>query len=293
MVENVSKSFATVVVNTVTDPAVLLSTGGSMVISEDSPIAAAINLSTVLISASVRAVNELQKEGFPINTYDSLDFMFANKGGSQITAGGIKTLASIDASRIIDFSRPETLFNFGAMAGSALANLSRGFSFYTEKEGTLKKCLDITGITAPALIYTFANPEAPEVLVAGYATSALMAIDRSLKDNQSRLPELVMAGTLCTSALMSSDPYVITASALWSAGFISQDMLRSNGGVFEGVENIARKVRGGFSGAAESLKNISADYMLYALNSCVEPGYAAHPEIPQVLMKIDDTIELS
>ena len=238
MAEDTSKSLTSVAINTLSDPVVLLSTGGSVFIAVDSPIAGAINLTTVFLSGSVRAVNELKKEGYEINTPEALAFLFESKGGSQITAGGIKMGAALDAARIIDVSQPQSFLNFGGLVGSGLANLSRGFSFNTAKGSALNKTLDITGITAPAVFYSFASPEAPEVLIAGYAASSLLAIDRSLRadaDYIVRQPELMMAGTLLASAAMSSDPNVIFASVLWGAGYVSQDMLKKHGGVVEGV----------------------------------------------------------
>ncbi len=278
MAQEKLQSVSKVVINTATDPAVLLSTGGSIVIAEQSPIAAGINFSTSLICASVRAVSELKKQHVDVPTPESLDIIFESKGGSQITAGGIKMAAAADAARIIDFSRPETFFNFGAMAGTGIANLSRGFSFSTEQGSTLNKCLDITGIAAPALVYTFSNPEAPEILAAGYATSAFLAADRSLRENANyalKQPELIMCATLWTSAAMSSDPYVMAGSALWGAGYLSQDMLRKHGGVAEGIENLAQDVKHGLTDAADGMKSSCMDFLLYALNTCTDHQHVA------------------
>ncbi|MGH1375008.1 MAG: hypothetical protein ACRBCK_01560 [Alphaproteobacteria bacterium] len=284
-------SFSKVAVNTITDPAVLLSTGGSIVVAEQSPIAASINFSTSILCASVRAVNEIKKQNVTVPTPRSLDLIFESKGGSQITASGIKMCAAADAARIIDFARPETFFNFGAMVGTSIANFSRGFSFSTRPDSTLHKCLDVTGIGVPALVYSFSNPEAPELLVAGYAASTLLAVDRSVRENANyalRQPEMLMCATLWTSAATSTDPYIIAGSTLWGAGYLSQDMLRKHGGVAEGMEDFAENVKEGLSGATNDLRHSCVDFLLYALNTCTDyKEISLDPENPYIKTDIE------
>jgi hypothetical protein len=281
-----AKSITTAFMNTVSDPAVLLSTGGSIIISEQSPVAAGINMATVLLAGSVRAVNELNKQGYQINTPAKLSFLFESKGGSQITAGGIKMLAAVDAARSIDITRPETFFNCGVMAGSGLSNLARGISFNTEKGSTNHKILDMAGITIPAIIYSFSNPEVPEILLTGYAASSLMAIDRSLRphaDYALKEPELLMCGTLIASASLSSDPYITAGSILWGAGYATQDMLKKHGGVVESFSYIKENL----SSASREIKNSMLDKCLLALNFCTHQQIP-DPDCPQVVHELPE-----
>ena len=105
--EDNPRSLTKVVMNTVSDPAVLLTTGGSITLADQSPIAAAINLTTVFVSGSVRAVSELKNEGYEIHTSKLWIFSLTVREGHKLLQGVLKWARLLMQPELLIFPDPK------------------------------------------------------------------------------------------------------------------------------------------------------------------------------------------
>lgn len=258
------KKLVTATVNSATDPAVLMTMGGSVYIMNDSPEAAAINSLTAVMAFAVRGVNELNKAGVEINTPKYMDIVLKNPGGSQIVAGLIKLGAAGSAIPDINPAEPESAFPAAAMAGFGSANLSRGAAFRFEKGSAIKQTLDCAGTLIPSAVYFFSNPDAPTAVDAGFIGGMASSLALTIQNKQAHgfiQPNLILGTTLLTSAMYTNEPLVAAGSVLWGLGYMSQDMLKKQGGVAEVFVNATDQAR-------EAIKN-SGDAAYCDVRYCI------------------------
>jgi hypothetical protein len=238
------------IVNTLTDPSVILGIGTTLLMSGLGLPTLLINSAIVGLSALTRLGTELVHQGYGQSLPKSVQSYLQNKGAalqtrgtSFIAAAGAGVMYN-DMADVAKRTLSLVLTTFGA--GMYLRGVSTRFNLGSAKQ----KILDNTGmncIIAGCLLTV--RPEMPIAIPAAMITAGAIGTTLAFNDRAAKtigkyqIPDLLLSGAFFATAALTNNPAFAVTNLLYGAGYIALPLTRAFGGVAQAGEAMAATAR--------------------------------------------------
>lgn len=236
---------AKVALNSATDPSVIFNIGNAIYSWPSSRLAASINLSMAAFCALVRCTSELRNMGINPPLPGPVSRFVENRGAALVTDGaftGISGATHFITNPIEGLTKAFMLTSFG------LSKICRGVATGMKKGSLRQKFTDMAAFPVGFIGTSLGMSEAPwEIKIPALGLIALIGAYTFLRHGRSKgplQPDLMSTAAYTSyAALFAQRPEEVVAFCIWATGYLSLDLLKKTGGVWETAQRLGDRLR--------------------------------------------------